>query len=108
VKALRRASWLIGAPARAALIGVIRLYQVTLSGAFGSQCRFYPSCSHYAAEAIRTHGAARGSAMAAWRILRCQPFGRGGFEPVSPRHATPDGYDKVIPGRPRGNEEARV
>jgi uncharacterized protein len=107
VKALRRALWQVGAPARAALIGGIRLYQATLSGAFGSQCRFYPSCSHYAADAIRTYGAARGSAMAVWRILRCQPFGRGGFEPVSPRRGTPDAYDKVILGA-RSDEEARV
>ena len=97
MNALRRALWQVGAPARAVLLGGIRLYQVTLSGAFGTHCRFYPSCSHYAAEAVRMHGAARGSAMAVWRILRCQPLGRGGFEPVPPRHGSPPRYDDVIP-----------
>ena len=56
---------------------------MTLSGWLGGQCRFYPSCSHYAEEAIRTRGFLRGWAMAFWRILRCNPFGRGGYEPVS-------------------------
>ena len=83
------------------LLGGIRLYQATLSGAFGTHCRFYPSCSHYAEEAIRIHGAARGSAMALWRILRCQPFGRGGFEPVPPRRGTLGQYERVIQGTER-------
>lgn len=96
MNALRRILWQVGAPARAVLLGGIRLYQVTLSGAFGTHCRFYPSCSHYAQEAVRIHGAARGSAMALWRILRCQPFGRGGFEPVPPRHAGTGRYEGVI------------
>jgi uncharacterized protein len=101
MNALRRILWQIGAPARAVLLGGIRLYQATLSGAFGAQCRFYPSCSHYAQEAVRTHGAARGSAMAAWRIMRCQPFGRGGFEPVVPRHDHRAKYEEVIHGAER-------
>ena len=71
-----------GAPARALLLGAIRLYRATLSGVLGGQCRFYPTCSHYAEDAIRTHGALRGSALAAWRVLRCNPFGRGGLDPV--------------------------
>jgi len=87
VNALHRALWLAGAPLRAVLVGGIRLYRATLSGAYGSQCRFYPSCSHYAEDAIVMHGAARGSAMAVWCILRCQPFGRGGVNPVPPRPA---------------------
>jgi putative membrane protein insertion efficiency factor len=100
MKALNRALWLMGAPMRAALIGGIRIYQATLSGAFGSQCRFYPSCSHFAQDAIAMHGAAKGSAMAAWRVLRCQPFGRGGFEPVpTGRHGVPRRYENVIPHR---------
>jgi uncharacterized protein len=97
---LRRALWIAGAPARGALIGLIRLYRATLSGAWGAQCRFFPSCSQYAEDAIRAYGALRGSAMATWRVMRCQPFGRGGFEPVPPRvrHLEYDQeYDKVIP-----------
>ncbi len=95
---VRRTLWQIGAPMRAVLTGGIRLYQATLSGAFGAHCRFYPSCSQYALEAVQTHGAARGSIMAAWRLLRCQPFGRGGFEPVPPQRGAPDEqqYEKVI------------
>jgi len=95
---LRRLVWLAGAPLRAVLLGGIRVYRATLSGAYGSQCRFYPSCSHYAEDAIAMHGAARGSAMGAWRILRCQPFGRGGLDPVPPpRRPRGVRYDKVIP-----------
>lgn len=92
---LRRIVWAIGVPARLMLIGLIRLYRVTLSSSLGGQCRFAPSCSHYAEDAIRTHGAIRGSAMAAWRIARCGPFTDGGFDPVRPpRHAYR--YDSVI------------
>jgi uncharacterized protein len=50
-------------------------------------CRFEPSCSHYAREALAVHGAIRGSAMAGWRLLRCQPFCKGGLDPVPPARA---------------------
>ena len=91
---MRRALWIAGAPARAVLIGAIRLYRRTLSGWLGGQCRFFPTCSHYAEDAIRTYGAAKGSALAIWRILRCNPFGRGGVERVPPRHTQL--YEDVI------------
>lgn len=81
---------------RWALLGLIRLYQLTLSGWLGGQCRFYPSCSQYAREAIKVHGAWRGSALAVWRILRCGPFTRGGFDPVRPRRSEPTAYEGVI------------
>jgi uncharacterized protein len=80
----------------AALIRFIRLYRVSLSGWLGGQCRYHPTCSHYGEEAIAAHGALRGSAMAIWRVLRCNPFGSGGFEPVS----LPSKYEHVIPNRP--------
>ena len=83
---VRRVLWMSGAPARAILLGAIALYRVTLSGWLGGQCRFSPTCSAYAAEAIRTHGAVRGGAMSALRLLRCNPFGRGGLDPVPSRH----------------------
>jgi putative membrane protein insertion efficiency factor len=102
MSAVRRALWLAGAPVRALLIGMIRIYRATLSGAWGAQCRFYPSCSHYAEDAIRTYGAARGSIMAAWRVVRCQPFGRGGFEPVPPG-GHQRRYDEVIPSSGRSD-----
>ena len=86
---------MLGAPARLALVGLIRLYRVTLSGWLGGQCRFYPTCSHYAEAAIRAHGALRGSALTAWRIARCGPFTRGGFDPVPPTRAS-QSYDAVV------------
>lgn len=65
------------------LIYVIRLYQKYISPLKGkSSCRFYPTCSQYAVEAITKYGALKGGAMAIWRILRCNPFGKGGYDPV--------------------------
>ena len=85
MRGLRRAAWALGAPVRAALVAAIVVYRWTLAGALGGQCRFFPTCSRYAHEAIRVHGAARGLGLAVWRLLRCQPFGRGGVDPVPPR-----------------------
>jgi len=51
----------------------------------GQHCRFHPSCSQYAIDALRTRGVAAGSALALWRLLRCQPFSRGGYDPVPQR-----------------------
>jgi putative membrane protein insertion efficiency factor len=70
-----------GVAARALLLG-IEVYRVTLSPLLGGFCRFQPSCSVYAAEAVRRHGARRGALLAVRRLLRCQPFHRGGFDPV--------------------------
>jgi putative membrane protein insertion efficiency factor len=64
------------------LLGVLRAYQYTLRPLLGANCRFYPSCSDYAREAIDRHGAARGSWLAARRIARCHPYHAGGFDPV--------------------------
>ena len=78
----RRALRTAGAPVRALEIGLIRVYRATLSGWLGGQCRFYPTCSHYAEEAIRERGALKGTALGVWRILRCNPFGDGGIDHV--------------------------
>jgi uncharacterized protein len=78
--------WAAGAPARWILLGAVSLYRLTLSGWLGGQCRFSPTCSRYAEEAIRDHGAIRGSFLMVRRVLRCNPFGRGGFDPVPPSH----------------------
>lgn len=64
------------------LIGSIRLYQRFLSPLLPPSCRFTPSCSRYTVEAIQKHGAVRGCLLGAWRILRCNPFGKGGYDPV--------------------------
>ncbi len=63
------------------LIGLVRLYQITLSPYLGRQCRFHPTCSHYFIEAVQKYGALRGSLKGAWRICRCNPFCRGGYDP---------------------------
>ena len=69
-------------PAAYMLSGAVRVYELTLRPVIGANCRFYPSCSAYAREALCVHGAARGSLLAAKRILRCHPFNPGGFDPV--------------------------
>lgn len=68
---------------RIPLLALIRLYQLTISrGLPPNTCRFYPTCSHYGYQAIYKYGAIKGSLMAAWRLLRCNPFNPGGFDPV--------------------------
>ena len=68
---------------RLALLAIIRFYQMTISrGLPEGACRFYPSCSHYGYQAIYKHGALKGSLMTAGRVLRCNPFNPGGFDPV--------------------------
>ena len=79
---MHEALWLLGAPARWALGGLILLYRGTLGQLFPGRCRFHPTCSSYALDAVRTHGALKGLALAGWRIARCSPFTTGGIEPV--------------------------
>lgn len=67
----------------------IRFYQVTLAYFFGGHCRFTPSCSVYALEAIRKHGAIKGWVMALRRLARCHPFNPGGYDPVPPVEDAP-------------------
>jgi len=69
------------------LIVLIRAYQYALSPMFGQRCKFYPTCSNYAIEALRVHGMLRGAGLATWRIMRCNPFSHGGVDPVPPRRA---------------------
>ena len=68
----------------------IRAYSRLISPLFPRRCKYYPTCSAYAQEAIRTHGVIRGGALATWRIVRCNPFSHGGVDEVPPargRHA---------------------
>lgn len=67
---------------KSAALGLIRLYQRTLSPVQPARCRFTPTCSQYACEAIGHHGILKGGLLAAWRLLRCQPLSRGGYDPV--------------------------
>lgn len=73
---------------RQTLIGLVRGYRLLLSPWLGSQCRFAPTCSAYALEALERHGAWHGSALTARRLVRCHPWCQGGLDPV--------------PGRPQG------
>ena len=79
------------------LMGLIRLYQIVLSPVVnwrGPVCKFEPSCSHYGYEAVKTHGAIRGGGMTVWRVLRCNPWSSGGYDPVRPK-------------KPRGPEDEK-
>lgn len=68
-----------------ALLAAIRAYQRRISPAFPRRCRYEPTCSAYAVEAISRFGIARGSLLAVWRLLRCNPLSHGGFDPVPER-----------------------
>jgi putative membrane protein insertion efficiency factor len=67
---------------------LVRAYQLVLRPILPPACKFVPSCSDYAIEALRTHGALKGVGLAGWRILRCNPFTAGGYDPVPERHTT--------------------
>jgi uncharacterized protein len=69
------------------LLALIAAYQRRISPAMPRRCRYEPTCSAYAAESVRRFGALRGGLLAAWRLLRCNPFSHGGFDPV-PNHFT--------------------
>jgi hypothetical protein len=74
------------------LLGFVRCYQIFLGPFLGGACKFYPSCSNYAYQAIERHGARRGIVLAMKRLGRCRPFTKGGFDPV------PDTIEKSMPG----------
>ena len=69
----------------AALLAPISAYQRFVSPAFPRRCKYYPTCSDYAVQAIRELGVFRGSELAAWRLVRCNPFSHGGYDPVENR-----------------------
>ncbi len=72
--------------ARELAVAPLLAYQRLISPLLGQRCRFEPSCSRYAVQAIREYGILRGFVLAAWRIARCHPFSRGGFDPLSAQH----------------------
>ena len=79
-----RVVWLrsiVRAPAKLAIL-LIWLYQISLGRMLGDRCRFHPTCSRYAVEAIHTYGLVRGGSRAIWRVLRCGPWTAGGLDPV--------------------------
>ena len=77
------------------LIFLVRVYQFVHAPFFRGTCRFHPTCSEYAVEALEAHGAAKGTGLALFRLLRCQPLCRGGFDPVPG------------PAKPRSTAEGR-
>ena len=76
----RTACWLVGLPGMG-LIGVVRGYQYLISPLLGPRCRFEPTCSTYFIESVRKYGAIRGSLRGMWRIVRCNPWFPGGYDP---------------------------
>ncbi len=77
-------------------MGLIKIYQWTISPLLGPRCRFYPSCSHYGYESFQKHGTLRGAWLTARRLLRCHPWNAGGLDPV------PDPRPRRIHGPRRG------
>lgn len=67
---------------RSAVLGLLRAYKWVLSPVLPPACRYVPTCSEYAMEAVDRHGVLRGACLAVWRVLRCHPFVKGGFDPV--------------------------
>ncbi|MBR2108900.1 MAG: membrane protein insertion efficiency factor YidD [Ruminococcus sp.] len=64
------------------LIRFIKFYQKNISANTSSKCKYFPTCSNYAVEALQIHGVFKGTLLAIWRVLRCNPFSRGGYDPV--------------------------
>lgn len=110
MNAVSRAFWALGWPVRAFLLLLIRIYRLTLGQVIGGNCRFYPSCSAYAEQAVRDLGAVRGSVLSVWRVLRCSPLTAGGVDhpPQGRRSRQGDGpvYDVDI-RTPREGSSAR-
>ena len=77
-----RAVRVISSGLRTVLIALIRIYQHALSPVLGGHCRFEPTCSEYCIEALRKHGVCKGLALGIWRVLRCNPFCKAGYDPV--------------------------
>ncbi len=106
--AARGLAWLwdhsIGFVLRAAFLLLIRAYQMLLSPLLPPSCRFHPSCSSYAYESIAVHGSAKGLVLASWRLLRCNPWNKGGLDPVPESgrwhpDIHPDGTTRLGPER---------
>ncbi|MGY1704236.1 membrane protein insertion efficiency factor YidD [Geodermatophilus sp. SYSU D00697] len=93
-----------------ALLAAVGFYQRAISPALPPRCRFAPTCSAYAAEAIAVHGAGRGTWLALRRLLKCAPWHPGGFDPVPPARTAPPASDRAHPPAPRraAQQEAGV
>ncbi|WP_439595825.1 membrane protein insertion efficiency factor YidD [Falsiroseomonas sp.] len=87
-------------PQQHLLRGAIRTYQLTLRPFIGCNCRFYPHCSEYGLQAVAEHGALRGSWLTARRVLRCNPWHPGGYDPVPPTSRNVSGAENLPAPRP--------
>lgn len=98
-------------PVRLILVGLIRGYQMLISPALPRRCKYYPSCSQYALDAVSAFGLLRGSVLAAWRLLRCNPLSYGGYDPVEKQRlfkgADPGALRGAAAPNPAGSE-ARI
>lgn len=79
---------------RTLVILPIKAYQLLVSPVLAPSCRFYPSCSEYACQAIHIHGIVRGLVLSCWRIVRCNPWSTGGFDPVPPALSTLSSFEE--------------
>jgi uncharacterized protein len=107
-RAARTPGGAVRGPLAASLSALIRLYRAGFSGRVGAVCRFEPSCSGYALEAVHDHGGVRGGLLTARRLLRCNPLFRGGYDPVPPRrpvsgHNQSKHDDRATPAAPAGS-----
>jgi putative membrane protein insertion efficiency factor len=93
---LQRIVWMGGWPIRTTLTGAIKAYRLSIGNVVGGRCRFHPSCSVYAEEAIAELGAVRGTALAMWRLLRCSPLTAGGVDYPPRRSRSVVAYDADI------------
>jgi uncharacterized protein len=82
---VKRSLSALGRALRTVIVAPIAAYQRFVSPALPRRCKYYPTCSAYAVEAIRTLGPVRGTILAAWRLVRCNPFSHGGYDPVDAR-----------------------
>ena len=80
------------------MVALIRGYQKHISPHLGHHCRFVPTCSEYAVQALQVHGPVKGLLLAVWRILRCNPLGKFGFDPVPPKGRWVSGDRKLTRG----------
>jgi len=87
-------------PVRWLLIGLLRVYRTIISPLYGDVCKYYPSCSAYALDAVREHGSLRGTWLAVRRIGRCHPWAKGGFDPVPPRAGSSTDRSRAGTGTP--------
>jgi len=81
---------------RSLFIGIIKLYQILISPLLGPNCRFHPTCSHYAIEAIARHGVLKGGYLSVRRLIKCQPLHEGGFDPGAEKNDKQSHIDENI------------